>query len=105
MKKLILIVFVSVTTLTFSQEQKENTVKGNKGKMYVIWGWNRGSYSNSDITFKGDNYNFTLHDVKAKDKVSPFTFHDYFNPTRVTIPQTNFRLGYFFMIIIRFPLV
>lgn len=96
MKKIILIAFVLVTTLTFSQEQKENTVKGNKGKMYVIWGWNRDSYSNSDITFKGDNYNFTLYDVKAKDKVSPFTFRDYFNPTRVTIPQTNFRLGYFF---------
>ncbi len=64
--------------------------------MYLIWGWNRGNFSDSDIHFKGENYDFTLHDVKAKDKVNSFTFRDYVNPRRITIPQTNLRIGYFF---------
>lgn len=67
----------------------------NKGKFFVFWGGNRDSYSTSDITFKGKDYNFTLQDVEAHDK--PKGVHiDYINPTRMTIPQTNFRLGYFF---------
>ena len=62
--------------------------------MYVYWGWNRASYSNSDIRFTGNNYDFTLYDVKAKDRITNFTY-DYFHPTKVTLPQTNVRIGYF----------
>ena len=66
----------------------------NKGKFFVSWGGNRESYSKSDIHFKGNDYDFTLYDVKAQDK--PKGWHiDYVNPARMTIPQTNFRLGYF----------
>lgn len=67
----------------------------NKGKIYTFWGWNRGWYSNSDIEFTGSNYNFKLNDVQAKDRQSPFDFNTYFNPSTITIPQTNFRIGYF----------
>lgn len=66
----------------------------NKGKIYFYWGGNREKYSTSDITFKGDDYNFTLQNVEAHDK--PKGWHiDYINPVNMTIPQTNFRLGYF----------
>ena len=66
----------------------------NKGKFYLYWGGNRAHYSKSDITFKGDDHNFTLQNVSAHDK--PKGMHiDYLNPVRMTIPQTNFRLGYF----------
>jgi len=66
----------------------------NKGKLYVYWGGNRAHYSDSDIHFKGTNYDFILKDVASHDK--PKGYHiDYINPTRMTIPQTNFRLGYF----------
>ena len=68
----------------------------NKGKFFVYWGWNWASYSNSDIRFKGDNYDFTLKNVKARDRQTEFSFRDYFHPGRVTIPQTNYRIGYFF---------
>lgn len=97
MKKIILILITSLTLFSYSQE-KETTKdkKGNKGKLYIIWGWNRAKFSDSDIHFKGVNYDFILSDVKAHDKVNSFTFRDYFNPSRITIPQTNFRLGYFF---------
>lgn len=66
----------------------------NKGKIYLYWGGNRGYLTNSDIRFKGADYDFTLEDVKAEDV--PKGWHiDYINPARMTIPQTNFRLGYF----------
>lgn len=66
----------------------------NKGKFYFYYGGNRESYSRSDINFTGDGYNFTLYDVAAHDK--PKGWHvDYLNPTKMTIPQTNFRIGYF----------
>ncbi|WP_418646549.1 hypothetical protein [Tenacibaculum insulae] len=68
----------------------------NKGKFFVYWGWNWASYTDSDIRFKGDNYDFTLSKVKAQDRQTKFSFNDYFNPGRVTIPQTNYRIGYFF---------
>ncbi|MFB0925367.1 MAG: hypothetical protein QMB65_08805, partial [Vicingaceae bacterium] len=67
----------------------------NKGKIYAFWGWNRGWYSNSDIHFTGDNYDFTLNDIEATDRQSPFNMGVYFGITTITIPQTNFRLGYF----------
>lgn len=66
----------------------------NKGKFFVFWGGNRAYYSKSDIQFKGNTYNFTLSDVEAIDK--PKGWHiDYINPLRMTIPQTNVRVGYF----------
>jgi len=74
--------------------QPEKFTSHNKGKIYVFWGGNRDNFSKSDIRFRGDNYDFTLYDVKAQDK--PKGWHiDYINPSRMTIPQTNFRIGYF----------
>ncbi|HMG16452.1 MAG TPA: hypothetical protein VK590_13435 [Saprospiraceae bacterium] len=67
-----------------------------KGKFYVYWGWNRDFYAKSDIHFTGNNYDFTLLDVVGKDTQTPFSFDDYLNPFKATIPQTNFRLGYYF---------
>ena len=69
--------------------------KDNKGKFYVYWGWNHAQYSKSDIRFKGENYDFTLDKVVAHDRQSDFGIK-YFNPAEMTIPQYNFRLGYFF---------
>jgi hypothetical protein len=66
-----------------------------KGNFFIYWGWNRAAYSLSDIHFKGNNYNFTLNDVIAKDRQSPFDAKIYLNPVNMTIPQYNFRIGYF----------
>ena len=67
-----------------------------KGEFYFLWGWNRSYYSDADITFKGDDYNFTLYEVDAYDRQSPFSIDLYFNPSTITIPQYNFKLGYYF---------
>ena len=65
-----------------------------KGRMFVFWGWNRAMHSKSDIHFKGADYDFVLHDVVAHDRPSPLSW-DYVNPKEISIPQFNFRLGYF----------
>lgn len=66
----------------------------NKGKIFISWGGNRDTYSKSDVTFRGKDYNFTIDNMTAHDK--PKGWHiDYINPSRMTIPQTNFKLGYF----------
>ncbi len=84
----------TIIAQNFVTEQEKYTEK-NKGKFFISWGGNRESYSKSDITFKGDGYNFTLNNVKADDK--PKGYHlDYLNPARMTIPQTNLKIGYFF---------
>jgi hypothetical protein len=94
---MVVLTFCAFSQYTFSQEIVDNPEKytsKNKGKLYIYWGGNRESYSKSDIHFKGEDYDFTLYDVAAHDK--PKGFHiDYFNPARMTIPQTNFRIGYF----------
>lgn len=90
--------FCVFSQYTFSQETVENPEKytaHNKGKFFVSWGGNRDSYSRSDVNFRGKDYNFTVYDMTAHDK--PKGWHiDYINPARMTIPQTNFRFGYFF---------
>jgi hypothetical protein len=99
LKKIIILVlvFCSCPQLILSQERIEEPKKytsHNKGKFYVFWGGNRDNFTKSDIHFSGDNYDFTLNNVEANDK--PKGWHiDYLNPARMTIPQTNFKIGYF----------
>lgn len=98
MKKLILSSALLLITLSvFSQEAikiQDKYTAHNKGKFFVSWGGNRENFSKSDINFKGADYDFTIYDVSAQDK--PKGWHiDYINPGRMTIPQTNFRMGYF----------
>ena len=85
-----------ITFSSFSQDLIEPVryTASNKGKFFASWGGNRAAFTKSDITFKGVDYEFTIKDVTAHDK--PKGWHvDYINPARLTIPQTNFKLGYF----------
>lgn len=68
---------------------------GHKGEMFFSWGWNRASYSRSNIHFTGRDYDFTLSKVEGFDRQTDFGIDPYFNPEAITIPQTNFRIGYF----------
>lgn len=80
---------------SYAQELKEDMGIKRKGDMYVYFGWNLSAYGKSDIRFKGDNYDFTLDDVKAYDRQSSWDPEKYFNPASITIPQYNFRIGYY----------
>lgn len=70
----------------------------NTKRWSVSWGWNRSSYSNSDIHFSGVDHDFTLRDVQATDRpgdVSVGTIFDtYLNPLNLSLPQTNLRVAY-----------
>jgi len=86
-----------IVTPGFAQDKEGAPGKRrNKGKLYAFWGWNRAHYTNSDIHFTGDTYDFTLKSTVAEDRQSSFSFNEYFNPTNLTGPQTNVRVGYFF---------
>jgi hypothetical protein len=86
---------LSYSILSFCQQTNPVLLNKHRGDFFVYWGWNRCSFTNSDITFKGDNYNFKLNDVIAKDRQSPFEIETYFSITKFTIPQYDFRIGYF----------
>ena len=61
MKKIFLTSIIAIqATIGFSQTNQFNKQESNKGKIFVYWGWNQSAYTQSDIHFKGDEYNFTL---------------------------------------------
>lgn len=86
-----------LSTNAFAQNDTnipEKFTAHNKGKFTISWGGNREKFSKSDITYKGDNYFFMVQDALAHDK--PKGWHiDYITPGRMTVPQTNFKVGYF----------
>ncbi len=97
MKNILLLLTSFFFCSIYSQQEPLKKVKytdHNKGKFYIFWGGNRESFSKSDIHFSGTNYNFTIENAVSEDK--PKGWHlDYVNPARMTIPQTNLRIGYF----------
>lgn len=69
--------------------------ESRKGQAYLYWGYNHGEYTRSDINFSGADYDFTLHNVRAKDRQTAYDPSIYFGATKFTIPQYNIRIGYF----------
>ncbi|WP_375373399.1 hypothetical protein [Kaistella polysaccharea] len=97
MKKIIVLAaFVLGFNFALGQEiNSEREPLTQKGQMLIFWGWNRAMFSNSDIRFKGNGYDFTLKNVVAHDRPTELSYHNYFQPDRITIPQTNQRFAYF----------
>jgi hypothetical protein len=87
LKFLITVLFVFVATILMAQNKK--------GSSFLTWGWNGGVYTKSTIKMQGDNYNLTLKKAIARDKHTEISYYNYLHIGRITIPQTNFRLGYF----------
>ena len=99
MKKNILILILLIKSISILAQdfiETDKTAFSRKGKLYFYWGWNGSDYTKSNISFSGDDYSFTLKDVKATDRQSEFSVDKYLNPANMTIPQYNFRLGYYF---------
>jgi hypothetical protein len=102
-KVLFICVFIGLSTQGYAQDIITEPITTefdfktkNKGKFYFYWGWNKSQYNYSDITFKGDDYDFTLSNVGAKDRQTQWDSDVYMNPTTMTIPQTVGRIGYYF---------
>jgi len=89
--KFLLLLFVTVTMSVKAQREAFK-----KGSVMVFWGWNRGWFSDSDIHFYGQDYNFTLNNVSAHDRPTPLSnFSHYIDPTKISIPQVNYNITYF----------
>jgi hypothetical protein len=89
MKKIsIAAAFTLASLCTFAQKGK--LFKG----MYLQWGYNLDAYTKSTIHFKLSNGdNFILHKATAHDRP---TFHDIIdNPTEISLPQYNYRIGFY----------
>lgn len=80
-----------------AQEQKKKSYLGivGNGMLYFSWGYNKEWYTNSNLHVNqpslGNDY--TMKGVEAHDR--PGWNDDFFN-TALTVPQYNYRLGYFF---------
>lgn len=107
MKTIVLMILILFSQFLVSQEAEDfgsnistniNQVSSRKGQFFASWGWNRNLYSKSDIFFKGNDFNFRLHNAKADDKRKVFA--DGFKESEgVSLPesnQINIKLGYFF---------
>lgn len=98
-----MLLLVLVNTDTLAQQLMESSTTPpksdfkihEKGKWFVTWGYNRSWFENSDIHLTGQGHDFILYNVVAKDRPSALST-DYINPTTWSIPQFNFRAGYFF---------
>jgi len=103
-------IFLNLTALlctnAYGQLHKPPIETTKKGKLYLMWGYNRDWFSKSDIHLKGTyenntkipeaarghEYNFILKDAVAKDAPR---FNSILN-WEVTIPQFHYRFGYLF---------
>jgi hypothetical protein len=89
----VVLLLLILGTSGYSQNERQPSPSG--GSFYFTWGYNRDTYSKSSIRFMDrstDDYDFTLHQAKAKDQPD---FHDLFR-TPISVPQYIINIGYFF---------
>jgi hypothetical protein len=97
---------IELSSLSFSQTYQsffQNDISSGKrrkpknsmakGTAFFYWGYNRSAYTRSTIHFSGNGYDFSLKGVKAVDRPST-NIGEYLDPTKFTVPQFNFRVGY-----------
>jgi hypothetical protein len=90
LRKLLCIAVALMPLIAFSQKEK-----GRKGEFYFSWGYNKEWYTNSDVKVNQPslNNNYTLKSVHSHDH--PGWDEGLFS-IPISIPQYNYRLGYFF---------
>lgn len=76
----------------FCGQHDHNTKQQTKGRLYFAFGYNKNYFSTSDIHVHDESgdYNFTLYDMKAKDRPH---FNELFR-VALSIPQYGYRMGY-----------
>ncbi len=101
MKKIVSFLLFFVFFLLLAKAQtltptKKYYSENKQHKVYFYWGYNRCAFLKSDIHFIGPDHDFTLHKVKAKERPTPFSVKGYFALKNLSIPQYNYRIGYYF---------
>jgi hypothetical protein len=92
---LLFLLTLGLSSSSVAQEIIENSPHIRAKSFYLTWGYNRSNYEETDIRFYGDDFDFTLSGVRGHDLPLPFEARTYLNPLRFTIPQFDFRVGYF----------
>jgi len=90
-----ILLFISSNLFAADQLTAIKNPNNKKGSFYTYWGWNHDKYTKSNLHFIGTDYDFTLKKVKAVDRQSPMAYDPYLRINQITIPQYNFRIGYF----------
>jgi hypothetical protein len=85
---------MKVTLLILGMFLCSGFVFSQKGSAYFYWGYNRASFSPSNIYFRGPDFSFTVYDAAAHDRPTKFGAV-YFKPSTISIPQNVYRAGYF----------
>lgn len=97
-KTLVFVLSIVVIVLSNHANAQHKRMKkkdsDSRGTLFGYWGYNRTKYTKSDIRFVGPGYDFTLAGAKAHDNPST-NIREYFNPTTLTVPQFNARVGYY----------
>lgn len=98
MKILVLALAVAFPLISSGQGNKrmKKKVSYAEGTLFGYWGYNRSGYTPSNMRFVGPGYDFTLKGAVAYDNPEKFDASVYFNPSKITIPQFNARIGYYF---------
>lgn len=89
MKNILILLLIFSFTIKYGQEEKKE-----KRKFSFYYGYNWSAYTPSTLQVEGEGFNYTLYNIIAKDRPSPFDTYTYFNFGRFSIPQFNTRLGY-----------
>jgi hypothetical protein len=95
---LLICVFIGISIPAEAQSRKKSKKTSiAQGVLFGYWGYNRSYYTKSDLRLVGEGYDFTLRGSRAKDNPSPLSeLKTYVDPTRITVPQFNARIGYYF---------
>lgn len=101
MKKLVFLFFF--LSFSYVKAQKDSIKLGKKHSMYISWGYTKAWYGKSTIRFKdlsnkyhpvtdkNNYYDFTIHDVTARDRPDYDKIYDVIN---ITIPQFVVHVGF-----------
>lgn len=94
MKVLLIFISLVLTAPVYAQKKKTKNSYA-RGTLFGYWGYNRSFYTKSNMQFVGSGYNFEMKGVAAHDNPEKLSWV-YIDPSRITIPQFNARLGYYF---------
>lgn len=96
MRRFLILSLLCLCALSLNAQKRRAPIRSyTLGTFYGYWGYNRSYYTKSDLHFVGTGYDFNLKGSVAKDNPS-YQFKQYVNPTTITVPQFNARIGYYF---------
>ena len=96
-KRLLIILVFLIPFISAGQGHKrmKKKVTYAQGTLFGYWGYNRSAYTKSNMRFVGPGYDFSMKGVVAHDNPEKLS-GVYIDPSRITIPQFNARIGYYF---------